>query len=135
MISRRAILLGPAAALWLHAGGEESVRGRLRQDADKPPAITTAEGRVVELEADEATTAVLRDARLKNEDFEAVGRYRGPSRFEVDPIHERALFVWREGRRLVVTCARSGPGRRGGASAARRRCRSICAIPRWERWN
>ncbi len=103
MISRRAILLGPAAALWLHAGGKESVRGRLRQDAEKPPAITTAEGRVVELEADEATTAVLRDARLKNEDFEAVGRYRGPSRFEVDPIHERALFVWREGKRLVVT--------------------------------
>jgi hypothetical protein len=103
MTSRRHWLLWPAAALWLRAEAKQSVRGRLRQDAALPPAIVTKDGRVVELEADEASTRVLRDARLKDEDFEAVGRFRTPGRFAVDPIHERALFVWRGGKRLVVT--------------------------------
>ena len=58
---------------------------------------------MVELEADGPSTAVLRDARLKEEDFEVVGRFRTPSLLVVDPIHERALFVWRGGKRLVVT--------------------------------
>lgn len=103
MISRRHWILLPAAALLLRAEERRSVRGRLRQDGAQPPAILTKEGRVVELEADAPSTAVLRDARLKDEDFEAVGRFRAPSRFVVDPIHERALFVWRNGKRLVVT--------------------------------
>lgn len=103
MTSRRQWFLLPAAALLLRAAERQSVRGRLRQDAALPPAILTRKGRVVELEADAPSTAVLRDARLKDEDFEAVGRFRAPSRFVVDPIHERALFVWRNGKRLVVT--------------------------------
>jgi len=103
MTGRRQWILATVAAAWLRAAGKESVRGRLRQDEAQPPAMTTKDGRVVELAADSATTAVLRDARLKDEDFEVVGRYRGEGRFEVDPIHERALFVWRGGKRLVVT--------------------------------
>lgn len=103
MISRRQWLLLPAAALALRAEGKQSVRGRLRQDPALPPAILVRDGRAVELQADAPSTAVLRDPRLKDEDFEAVGRYRSPSLFVVDPIHERALFVWRGGKRLVVT--------------------------------
>lgn len=103
MTSRRHWILLPAAALLLRSEQKQSVRGRLRQDASQPPAILTREGRVVELEADPPSTAVLRDARLKDEDFEAVGRFRTPSLFVVDPIHERALFVWRDGKRMVVT--------------------------------
>jgi hypothetical protein len=103
MTTRRQWLLLPAAALLLRAEEKQSVRGKLRQAPDLPPAIAAKDGRVVELEADGPTTAVLRDARLKDEDFEAVGRFRTPARFVVDPIHERALFVWRGGKRLVVT--------------------------------
>lgn len=103
MTSRRQWLLWPAAALLLPAGDRQSVRGRLRQDEALPPAILARDGRVVELDADGPSTAVLRDSRLKNEDFEALGRFRTPALFVVDPIHTRALFVWRGGKRLVVT--------------------------------
>jgi len=103
MISRRQWLLLPAAAWLLRAEERQSVLGRLRQDAALPPAILSKDGRVVELEADGPSTAVLRDSRLKDEDFEAMGRFRAPALFVVDPIHERALFVWRGGKRLVVT--------------------------------
>ncbi len=103
MISRRSWMLWPAAALWLRAAAKESLRGRVRQDAARKPAILTRDGRLVELEADEASEAVLRDARLKDEEFEVLGRYRAPALFVVDPIHEKALFVWRGRKRLVVT--------------------------------
>ncbi|MCS7043828.1 MAG: hypothetical protein NZR01_13660 [Bryobacteraceae bacterium] len=79
------------------------MRGRLRQDDRLPPAIVTPEGRAIELEADGPTEAVLRDTRLAKEDFEVLGHFRTENVFVVDPIHERALFVWRGGRRLVVT--------------------------------
>lgn len=93
----------PAAAVLARVAERESVRGRLRQDPSRKPAILTREGRVVELEADEASEAVLRDVRLKEEEFEVLGRFRTPQLFVVDPIHEKALFVWRGGKRLVVT--------------------------------
>ncbi|MEJ5367410.1 MAG: hypothetical protein WHT08_03765 [Bryobacteraceae bacterium] len=102
-MTRRSWILWPAAALCLRAADKESVRGRLRLDSSRKPAILTGDGRVVELEADEDSEAVLRDPRLKDEEFEVLGRFRTPSLFAVDPIHERALFVWRGGKRLVVT--------------------------------
>ncbi|MGQ9918928.1 MAG: hypothetical protein ACUVS7_16090, partial [Bryobacteraceae bacterium] len=80
-----------------------SVRGRLERGGSCRPAIRTEDGRVVALEADEASEAVLRDPRLKDEEFEVLGRYRTPDLFLVDPIHEKALFVMRGGKRLAVT--------------------------------
>lgn len=105
MISRRILLALPLLLAEAPAAEDrkETVRGRLRQDEKLPPAIITREGRTVTLEADAPSEAVLRDPRLANEDFEAVGRFRTPDVFVVDPIHERALFVWRGGKRLVVT--------------------------------
>lgn len=103
MMTRRQWILWPAAGLVLHASGKDSLRGRLRQDGTRRPAIRTSDGRVVELEADEASEAVLRDPRLKDEEFEVLGRYRTPDLFRVDPIHEKALFVMRGGKRLAVT--------------------------------
>ncbi|GIU74983.1 MAG: hypothetical protein KatS3mg004_2070 [Bryobacteraceae bacterium] len=104
MISRRVLLLLPAALVARAAADrKDSIRGRLRQDEHLPPAIITREGRTVVLEGDAPSEAVLRDPRLAKEDFEAVGHYRAPDVFVVDPIHERALFVWRNGKRLVVT--------------------------------
>jgi len=81
----------------------ETVRGHLAQDPLKPPALITREGKTVALEGDEPTVAVLRDLRLKDEEFEAVGEFTGQGRFRIDPIHERALFIYRGGKRLVIT--------------------------------
>ncbi|MBI5283023.1 MAG: hypothetical protein HY858_15160 [Candidatus Solibacter usitatus] len=99
----RRLLLSFVALLPRLRAAQQVVRGRLRQDPSLPPAITLRDGAVVVLEADAATAGVLRDARLKDDDFEAQGRFAAPRRFVVDPIHLRALFVHRAGRRLVVT--------------------------------
>ncbi len=88
-----------AAPVWAAAA---MVRGRLRQAADQPPAIITGGGTVVLLEGDDLTVAVLRDARLKDMDFEAEGSQAG-AKFMINPIHEKALFVWKNGKRLAVT--------------------------------
>jgi hypothetical protein len=79
-----------------------SLRGHLIQDADKP-AIETPEHKRVLLEGDEPTMAVLRDARLKGRELEAVGHFENPDRFRVDGMHTRALFVHQGGKRLYVT--------------------------------
>jgi hypothetical protein len=84
------------------AGERGAARGRLLQNTD-PPAMSGRDGRVIELAGDAETVAVLRDERLKDEDFEARGEFLAPERMRIDPIHLRALFVHRQGKLLVVT--------------------------------
>lgn len=79
-----------------------SIRGKLR-NSDTPPVLELSDGKNVLLSGDEPTMGVLRDARLKDLDFEAAGTYRTPTAFEIDPIHTRSLFVHRDGKRLMVT--------------------------------
>ena len=88
--------------LRLLAGTGGRVRGRLTQDSDAP-AVLTGDGKKVSLEGDDPTVAVLRDARLKNSDFEAEGQFSSPGKFVINPIHLRALYIYRGGKRLVVT--------------------------------
>lgn len=61
------------------------------------------DGRLVELSGDAETAAVLRDGRLGRDEFELRGRFTAEDAFAIDPIHLRAIFVWRGGRKLVVT--------------------------------
>lgn len=102
MKRRRLIPLLAVAAL-LPAKGKSTVRGRLTPQAGGRVFIRTADGRMVLLDGDAESLGVARDARLHQEDFEAAGEWDGESRFVIDPIHERALFVHRQGKRLVVT--------------------------------
>lgn len=90
------------AAAPLFADSRATVRGRLTQ-ATSETLLTLDGGRVVKLAGDEATLGVLRDARLKNADFEAAGRFTGPNEFAVDLIHTRSLFAHVKGRKLMVT--------------------------------
>lgn len=103
MLNRRLFLLWAASpAALLRAQGASSIRGRLRQSAE-PPALLVPSGAAVALTGDAATGLVLRDPRLKDLDFEINGAFEAPDRFRIAPIHQRALFVWRQGRKLVVT--------------------------------
>lgn len=99
MLRRELILLLPAV---LRAQPGASVRGRLSQ-AQEPPCLVPQGAAPIQLDADDATWKVLRDARLRDSDFEANGEPLSRSRFRIAPIHERALFVWRGGRKLIVT--------------------------------
>ena len=80
-----------------------SVRGKLKQQPGKKPAIETPDHKVILLEGDEATTGVLKDKRLAGEDLEVIGRFKEPDLFVVDPIHTRAMFVHKNRQRLMIT--------------------------------
>lgn len=84
-------------------GNPVSLRGKLTQTPGQPPALTLPGGKTVALTGDEQTTGVLNDARLKDADFEISGAYNAGGVFEILPIHKRALFVHKDGKRLYVT--------------------------------
>ena len=79
------------------------LRGKLTQSPDKKPVLDVGHGKLVYLEGDDATVAVLNDERLRGSDFEAIGHVTSPYHFDIDPITSRALFVYKDGKRKVVT--------------------------------
>lgn len=46
---------------------------------------------------------VLTDKRLAGADFEVVGHFAGQREFIVNPIHQKALFAYKEDKRLMVS--------------------------------
>jgi hypothetical protein len=90
---------GSARAADLHPG--ETLRGKLVLRAGKPPALETAEHKLVTLDGDEPTRKVLGDQRLDGFAVEAKGRFTTPDQFLIDPIHTRALLV-RQGDKLKM---------------------------------
>ena len=103
MTRRDLILLLPAVLVPLQAETGSSLRGRLRQESGSAPVLIPDGGGAVVLEGDPDTINVLRDPRLKAEEFEVHGTAAPPDAFRIDPIHSRSLFVWRKGRKLVIT--------------------------------
>lgn len=80
-----------------------SIRGKLTQSPDKKPALELPDHKLIYLEGDDATVAVLNDVRLAGDDFEAIGHYRTPDHFVIDPITSKAMFVHKDGKRLYIT--------------------------------
>lgn len=101
----RRLLLGAilpalcATRLRADSASKNFVRGRLEQ----PATLLLPDGRHIKLEGDEPTQGVLNDKRLAGCDFEAHGHFTAASQFAVDPIHLRAMFVYKEGRQRMVT--------------------------------
>jgi hypothetical protein len=77
------------------------LRGRLR--AGGKPVLELTDGRRAQLSGDESTRAVLNDDRLDQVDFEVLGHWESAERFAVDPFHQHAMFVHKDGKRLYVT--------------------------------
>src|SRR6266851_3136152 len=77
------------------------IRGKLVQ----VPAVLTDDGRLVSLKGDEPTMGALKDPRVLKVavDFEAHGHFTSSSEFAIDPIHTRALFAYRDGKKLMIT--------------------------------
>ncbi len=101
MTRRSLLVLTLAHAQALRAQKGESLRGRLRS-VGAECVLEGPNGPVV-LEGDAGSISVLRDERLRNDEFELNGQTTEQGRFRIDPIHTRAIFVWRGGRKLVVT--------------------------------
>jgi hypothetical protein len=92
-------ILAVVAALAADSHPGETLRGKLVLSERKPPAVETAEHKLVTLDGDEPTRKVLGDQRLNGFEIEAKGRFTAPDRFLIDPIHTRALLV-RHGDKL-----------------------------------
>lgn len=95
------LLFTPVAAIG--AEGRATISGRLQPSANGPVSLKTSDGKLITLESDISTLAVLRDPRVIREQFEAVGEWKSPDRFLIDPIHKKALFIRRNGELLVIT--------------------------------
>jgi hypothetical protein len=98
----RAVVLIPAA-FRAAAAADAVLRGTLTKGPDGKPALKTAEGRLVLLDGDKDTVGVLNDARLAGADFEVIGQFGPSGTFAINPIHKRAMFVHKDGKRLLVT--------------------------------
>ena len=79
------------------------LRGKLVQETGKPPAIESSNGKRIALSGDDPTLKVLNDDRLKGADLEVEGHFTTPDRFDVDHIHTRSLFVYKNGKRQMIT--------------------------------
>jgi hypothetical protein len=80
-----------------------TVRGKLIQRENQPPAIETAEHKFIVLEGDASTVHVLHDKRLAGVDLEAKGHVTAADHFQIDPFHMHALHVVKDGKRLLIT--------------------------------
>jgi hypothetical protein len=57
----------------------------------------------VRLSGDEPTLGVLNDPRVIGLELELIGQSRAPGSLEIDPIHKKALYALKDGKRLFVT--------------------------------
>lgn len=104
MMMRRRYFLILCAAPLSGAGdpAAKSFRGKLAKDPNGNPVLQLADGSRLLLTGDDETTGVLKDKRLAGGDFEVVGKLSGET-VQILPIHEAALFSWKDGKRLRVT--------------------------------
>lgn len=80
-----------------------SIHGKLTKTPDKKPALDPGDHKLISLNGDDATVAVLNDERLAGVDFEAIGHFESPGHFIIDPITSKAMFVLKDGKRLMIT--------------------------------
>jgi len=80
-----------------------TLRGKLIQKDGQPSELAMPGGKSVPLEGDDQTTGVLRDARLKDAEFEVIGEYTPSGSLRILPIHKRGMYVLKDGKRLFVT--------------------------------
>ncbi|OYW09814.1 MAG: hypothetical protein B7X34_05960 [Acidobacteriia bacterium 12-62-4] len=64
--------------------------------------LDSASGRI-RLTGDEPTLGVLNDPRVIGLELELTGQSRGPDALEIDPIHKKAMYALKDGKRLFVT--------------------------------
>lgn len=94
---------GLACVVGAFANGDSTViQGVLRHAEGKPPALDTGDRQIL-LDGDADTNGVLKDKRLAGAKLELKGHFLPSGVFLVDPIHTRALFVHKNGKRLFVT--------------------------------
>jgi hypothetical protein len=80
-----------------------TLHGKLVQRESQPPAIETADHKLVALAGDGPTEHVLHDKRLAGMELEILGHFEGADRFQVDPSYTHAVHVLKDGKKFMVT--------------------------------
>jgi hypothetical protein len=105
-VTRRHLLFAaglPLIGIPLSAAVEAvSIRGRLARTPDGHPALEVNH-KLISLSGDEDTSKVLEDSRIAGSDFEAIGHFTSPDHLAVDGIYTRSMFVYKEGKKLLIT--------------------------------
>jgi hypothetical protein len=101
---RRTFILNTlsAVAAFAAAPATSNIRGKLTQQ-DGKPAIETSSHKLVALDGDEPTRGILNDKRLAGAEMEATGHFTAAGLFMVDPIHTKALHVYKDGKRRTIS--------------------------------
>ncbi|HWB85138.1 MAG TPA: hypothetical protein VG675_13420 [Bryobacteraceae bacterium] len=81
----------------------ETLNGKLSIQNGKPATLETADHHVYTLSGDDATTKILGDTRLNGFSVQAKGHVTAPGKFQIDPIHTRALLVHKDGHLKMIT--------------------------------
>lgn len=107
MLYRRHILSAALAALaapdaWAERPPQR-FRGKLVVPAEDLAWLELEDGAKMPLSGDEQTNKVLKDRRLNGWDFEVYGNRQQDGSFVILPIHQAALFTYRDGKQLRLT--------------------------------
>lgn len=74
------------------------LRGRIRQEAGKPPVVQSSEGKSYAVSGDDFTRAQMADPKLNGREVELEGRFARPGQFDA-----LKLFTIKDGKRYRVT--------------------------------
>jgi hypothetical protein len=86
------------------SSAQVSLRGTLVQREGKPPAIETADHKLLAVDGEPESLAVLNDKRLAGFDMELLGHYASPGRFTVGSFYtSTSIIVHKDGKRYSVS--------------------------------
>jgi len=94
-------VVGLAASCYAE-NSKSTFRGKLTQREGQSPALQTADGKLIALDGDGDTKGVLKDKRLAGSDLEVTGQLTAAGLL-IDPIHTKAMYVHKDGKRLLIT--------------------------------
>jgi hypothetical protein len=93
-----------AAAVCLGAAPQSSLRGKLVEREGKAPGIETPDHKVVSIDGERESLAVLNDDRLAGADIELLGHYAAPDRFVVGSFYtSKSMIVHKGGKRYTIS--------------------------------
>ncbi len=98
------LLLLLAAGLCGAAAPQASLHGKLVQQEGKPPGVDPGGHKLVYVEGEPETLAVLGDQRLAGSEVELAGQFKDPEHFAVGPFYaSKSIFVWKDGKKHTVS--------------------------------
>jgi hypothetical protein len=93
-----------AAVCLAAAQPQADIRGKLVAREGQPPALEMAGNKLVVLDGEPETMAVLKDARLAGMDLEVLGQFKSADHFAVGPFYtSKSIIVHKDGKKYTIS--------------------------------